>query len=86
MYCKILSLVIKTIFKLILKIFGGRMADLYGTKWVFGIGTFISGVLTILTPFATWHDYKTLVALRIILGAGQVSFCLFFSNKKEKVT
>lgn len=47
---------------------GGRLAEIVGTKRVFGTAIFASGVLTLLSPFAVrWHP-AAMCALRFIMG------------------
>ncbi|KAF8787043.1 Sialin like protein [Argiope bruennichi] len=50
---------------------GGRLAELYSGKWVFGISTLITSILTILTPWAAWKGVGYLVAIRAIEGFAQ---------------
>ncbi|XP_049779397.1 sialin-like [Schistocerca cancellata] len=47
---------------------GGVMADRFGGKIVFGLGIFISSILTILTPASAWAGYYVLFANRIGQG------------------
>ncbi|XP_076041766.1 sialin-like [Oratosquilla oratoria] len=54
---------------------GGRLAELYGTRRIFGGAVLASGLLSLLTPVAASCHYGALVALRILLGIVQgVSF------------
>lgn len=48
---------------------GGILAAKYGTKFVFGWGNYIAILLCLVTPIATYFDYRLLVAIRIITGA-----------------
>ncbi|XP_068247386.1 putative inorganic phosphate cotransporter isoform X2 [Palaemon carinicauda] len=55
----------------ITQIIGGRMAELYGTRMVYGICILVGGISAILTPVvARWH-YGALIALRVIQGMFQ---------------
>lgn len=47
---------------------GGRLAELYGTKKVFGGSIFISALLTLLTPVAARIHYILLIVLRVVIG------------------
>lgn len=47
---------------------GGFLAEKYGGKWVFGLGTFIPAVLTLLTPLAAKAGSGVLVAVRVLVG------------------
>ncbi|XP_055913577.1 sialin-like isoform X2 [Eupeodes corollae] len=50
---------------------GGRLAELYGGKLVYGLGVFITAVLTLLTPLAARWNLPALVALRAIEGLAE---------------
>ncbi|KAG7160652.1 Sialin-like 5 [Homarus americanus] len=50
------------------KIPGGRLAELYGTKRVFGGAILIGGVLTLFTPLAARAHYVVLILLRAAIG------------------
>lgn len=66
---------------------GGRMSEMYSAKWVYGIGTFITALLTLLTPIAAkWH-VGVLIFIRALEGLAQVSqaykiTCFRFLKKK----
>ncbi|KAK3882103.1 hypothetical protein Pcinc_013509 [Petrolisthes cinctipes] len=47
---------------------GGRLAEMYGTKIVFGGAILIGGVLTLFIPLAARAHYIVLVILRALLG------------------
>ncbi|XP_054716199.1 sialin-like [Uloborus diversus] len=50
---------------------GGRLAELYSAKWVFGLGTFIPCLLTVLTPLAARANIGVLIAVRALEGLAQ---------------
>ena len=50
---------------------GGRAAEKFGGKWIFGIGILITSIFTILMPIAAKTDFRLLVAVRIIEGLGE---------------
>jgi len=50
---------------------GGRLAELFGGKWLFGIGILVTAVFTLLTPLAANHSLGFLYAVRIIEGLGE---------------
>ncbi|XP_037798110.1 uncharacterized transporter slc-17.2-like [Penaeus monodon] len=54
------------------QILGGRLAELYGTRWVFGTCILAGGICTILSPIAARTHYSILIALRITQGIFQV--------------
>jgi ACS family sodium-dependent inorganic phosphate cotransporter-like MFS transporter 5 len=52
---------------------GGYLAEKYGGKWLFGIGTFITAFLTLLTPLAAKSGTTPFIAVRVLEGLGEVS-------------
>lgn len=50
---------------------GGRLAEIYGGKLVYGLGVFVTAVLTLLTPIAARWNLPALVALRAIEGLAE---------------
>ncbi len=51
---------------------GGYFSEKYGGKWFFGLGTFITAALTILTPIAAKSSYGLLITVRVLEGFGEV--------------
>lgn len=47
---------------------GGRLAEIIGTKRVFGYSMLVSSFITLLTPLSATFGYTAVVALRVILG------------------
>ena len=52
----------------LLKYPGGRLAELYGGKWVLGLGILVTAVFTLLTPIAANTNFGLLIAVRVIEG------------------
>lgn len=50
---------------------GGRLAEMYSGKWVFGLGTVITAILTLLTPLAARYHVGVLIAIRALEGLAQ---------------
>ncbi|GIY71478.1 hypothetical protein CDAR_86761, partial [Caerostris darwini] len=50
---------------------GGRLAEVYSGKWVFGISTLIVAILTLLTPLAARLGVEYLIAIRALEGLAQ---------------
>ncbi|XP_054716532.1 putative inorganic phosphate cotransporter [Uloborus diversus] len=50
---------------------GGRLAEIFGPKWVFGFGTLIPSLLTLLTPIAAQWHVGFLVTVRALEGLAQ---------------
>ncbi|XP_042874622.1 putative inorganic phosphate cotransporter [Penaeus japonicus] len=50
------------------QIVGGRLAELYGTRWVFGTCILAGGICSVLSPVAARTHYGLLIALRIVQG------------------
>ncbi len=48
------------------------MASKYGGKWVLGIGILGTSILTLLTPVAARTNPYLFVALRVLMGFGEV--------------
>lgn len=47
---------------------GGRLAEIIGTKRVFGYSMLASSFITLLTPLAATLGYTAVVVLRVVLG------------------
>lgn len=56
----------KTVFSIALA--GGRLAEVIGSRWVFGGGMLTASLLTLLTPAACRLNVIALIALRGIMG------------------
>ncbi|KAG0727628.1 Sialin [Chionoecetes opilio] len=54
------------------QIIGGRSAELYGSRWVFGGSILAGGVASILTPVASRIHYGLLITVRLLQGICQV--------------
>ncbi|XP_049859542.1 putative inorganic phosphate cotransporter isoform X2 [Schistocerca gregaria] len=50
---------------------GGILAERFGGKLVFGLGTFLTGVLTIVSPFAVWLHEDLFFAVRLLEGLAE---------------
>lgn len=50
---------------------GGRLAELYGGKWIFGIGILTTAVFTLITPVAAKYSVYLLIAVRVLEGLGE---------------
>ena len=50
---------------------GGRMAEKYGGKRLYGVGVLITAIFTLLTPLAANTSIYSLVLVRIIEGLGE---------------
>ena len=50
---------------------GGRMAEVYGGKRLYGVGVLITAIFTILTPLAANTSIYTLVLVRVMEGLGE---------------
>jgi ACS family sodium-dependent inorganic phosphate cotransporter len=49
---------------------GGRIAELYGGKWVFWVAVFINVVATLLIPVCSMAGYQYLIIMRVLMGLG----------------
>lgn len=50
------------------QIIGGRLAEKYGIRKVYGISLFMTGIITFLLPVAAKWDVNALIALRVLQG------------------
>ncbi|KAF7278773.1 major facilitator superfamily transporter 10 [Rhynchophorus ferrugineus] len=50
---------------------GGRLAELFGGKLIYGIGVLITAVFTILSPIAARINFPLFIIVRIIEGMGE---------------
>jgi len=50
---------------------GGRLAEQYGGKKLYGVGVLITAIFTILTPLAAHIDIYALVLVRVVEGLGE---------------
>ena len=50
---------------------GGFLAEKYGGKWIYGLGTLCTAILTLLTPLAAEAGAGTFIALRVLEGLGE---------------
>lgn len=58
---------------------GGRLAERFGAKWLYGVGVLATALLTLLTPLAAKWSIYAFVVLRVLMGLGEVCFsCLLF--------
>lgn len=57
---------------------GGRMAEKIGGKLVFGLGVFLTAILTVVSPFAAYWGLYPFLAVRIAEGFTEVKFTFYF--------
>lgn len=57
---------------------GGILAERFGGKWVFGIGTLLTALFTLLTPVAARSSTTALIVVRVLTGLAEVALFLFF--------
>lgn len=50
---------------------GGRLAEMFGGKYIYGFGVFITAIFTLLTPIAAKSSLPALVIVRILEGMGE---------------
>jgi ACS family sodium-dependent inorganic phosphate cotransporter len=44
------------------------MAERFGYKWVYGLGMFLSGLATLLSPIVSQTSFEAFFALRAFIG------------------
>lgn len=50
---------------------GGRLAEMFGSKYIYGYGVLITAIFTLLTPIAAYWSLPALVIVRILEGMGE---------------
>jgi len=50
---------------------GGRMAEIWGGKWLFGVGVLITSIFTLLTPWAAYTGVGMFTFIRVLEGLGE---------------
>jgi ACS family sodium-dependent inorganic phosphate cotransporter-like MFS transporter 5 len=57
---------------------GGRLAEMYGGKLVFGLGVLLTGILTAVSPLAAKLGTSVFIAVRVLEGLCEVrhAICL----------
>ena len=54
------------------QVYGGVMAEKYGGKWIFGIGTFATALLTLMIPMVSSGGKTAFMVIRVLQGLGEV--------------
>lgn len=57
---------------------GGRLADRFGGRLIYGAGVFLTGFLTIVSPLVARHSTGAFVLLRIFEGMAEVRILLIY--------
>ena len=55
---------------LITQVPGGRVAELYGGKWVFFVAVVLNVGATLLSPICSVYGFQYLILMRILMGLG----------------
>ncbi|XP_026761732.1 putative inorganic phosphate cotransporter [Galleria mellonella] len=50
---------------------GGRIAEIFGGKLVYGVGVLLTALFTILSPIAAYVDFKFFILVRVLEGLGE---------------
>ncbi|KAM3965175.1 putative inorganic phosphate cotransporter [Aphomia sociella] len=50
---------------------GGRIAEIFGGKLVYGVGVLLTALFTILSPIAAFVDFKFFIVVRVLEGLGE---------------
>lgn len=50
---------------------GGRIAEIFGGKLVYGVGVLLTAIFTILSPIAAYVDFKFFIVVRVLEGLGE---------------
>ena len=51
---------------------GGRLAELFGGKLVYGLGVLMTAVFTLLSPIAAQINFPLFIIVRVLEGMGEV--------------
>lgn len=54
---------------------GGRLAEIFGGKLVFGLGVLMTAIFTLLSPIAAHMNFTLFIIVRVLEGMGEVSIC-----------
>lgn len=65
---------------------GGRMAEKMGGKLIYGLGIFLTAVLTVISPFAAYWGLIPFLVVRVAEGFTEVSVPLLPCNNLHKYT
>lgn len=52
---------------------GGRLAELFGGKLIFGLGVLMTAIFTFLSPIAAYINFPFFITVRILEGMGEVN-------------
>lgn len=52
---------------------GGRLAELFGGKLVYGVGVLVTAIFTFLSPIAARINFPFFIIVRVLEGMGEVS-------------
>lgn len=50
---------------------GGRLAEMFGGKLIYGFGVLVTAIFTLLTPIAAYYSLPALILVRILEGMGE---------------
>ncbi|CAL4065472.1 unnamed protein product [Meganyctiphanes norvegica] len=56
---------------LVTQVMGGRLSEMYGSKWIVGLCVMSGGLFALITPMAARTHYGALVAVRVLQGLCQ---------------
>lgn len=51
---------------------GGRLAELFGGKLVYGFGVLVTAIFTFLSPIAARINFPFFIVVRVLEGMGEV--------------
>jgi ACS family sodium-dependent inorganic phosphate cotransporter-like MFS transporter 5 len=61
---------------------GGRMAELIGGKYVYGLGILLTSIFCIATPIAAYSSLPSLILVRVLTGLSEgVTFPSMMASK-----
>lgn len=63
---------------------GGRLAEIVGGKLVYGLGVFLTAILTVISPFAAYWHLNAFLAVRIAEGFTEVNIHFHSFSKLKR--
>lgn len=64
---------------------GGRMAEKMGGKLIYGLGIFLTAVLTVISPFAAYWGLVPFLVVRVAEGFTEVNSLFFITMSVWKL-
>ena len=63
---------------------GGRLAEIFGSKYIFGLSILFSGIFNLLIPLVANENPVGIIVLRILLGLAEVGSSDFHRSRDSE--